>query len=81
MKTYDGTVCMKGQMTVRVGEQLTGGTGGIVLTCVSWFQTTTVPLYRLITIHGSVGCRSTLFTRSDRAVSFRLMSNRRGFSS
>lgn len=49
------------------------------LTCVSWFQTTTLPLYRLTSIHGSVGCRSTLLTRSDREVSLRLMSNRRGY--
>ncbi|KAI1235675.1 28S ribosomal protein S22, partial [Lamprotornis superbus] len=34
---------------------------------------------RLASIHGSVGCRSTLFTRSERAVSFRLMSSRRGW--
>lgn len=51
----------------------------IMFTCVSWFQTQTLPLYRLASIHGSVGWRSTLFTRSDRAVSFRLMSSLRGF--
>lgn len=45
-----------------------------LLTCVWWFQTTMGPVYKLTTIHGSVGCKSTLFTRSKRAVSFFLMS-------
>lgn len=48
-------------------------------TWVSWFQTQTLPLYRLASIHGSVGWRSTLFTRSDLAVSLRLMSSLRGW--
>lgn len=48
-------------------------------TCVSWFHTQTLPLYRLASIHGSVGWRSTLFTRSDLAVSLRFMSSLRGY--
>lgn len=52
----------------------------VLLTCVCWFQTTMRPLKRLASIHGSVGCRSTLFTRSERAANFCLMSNRKGCS-
>ncbi len=38
----------------------------------------TFPLYKLASIHGSLGWRSTHFTRSDLAESFRFMSNRSG---
>ena len=37
-----------------------------------------LPLYNETSIHGSVGCRSTHFTRSDRAVNLRLISKRKG---
>ena len=36
------------------------------------------PLYKLATIHGSDGCKSTLFTLSDLAESFLLISNLSG---
>lgn len=55
------------------------GRGEKVRTCDSWFHTQTLPLYRLANIHGSVGCKSTLFTLSDRAVSLRLMSSLKGY--
>lgn len=49
-----------------------------IFTWDSWFHTWTFPLYKLANIHGSVGCKSTLLTRSDRADNFRLISSRRG---
>ncbi|KYN18588.1 hypothetical protein ALC57_09103 [Trachymyrmex cornetzi] len=61
---------------VRTGKSHTSNV--FTRVCVSWFQILTWPWYSEQSIHGSVGWRSTLFTLSDLAVSFRLMSNLRG---
>ena len=46
----------------------------------SLFQMCTFPLYKLASIHGSEGWRSTHFTRSERADSFRFISSLKGWN-
>ena len=63
---------------VRTGSSVTSN--DFTSEFVAWFQMYTFPEYRLARIHGSVGCSSTPFTRSERCTSLRLMSRRRGIA-
>mmetsp|Transcript_25687 Transcript_25687/g.61007 ORF Transcript_25687/g.61007 Transcript_25687/m.61007 type:complete len:130 (-) Transcript_25687:2-391(-) len=63
----------------RTGSSVTSNVFSSVCDCQ--FHMCTVPLYKLQSIHGSSGCKSTLLTRSERDVSFLRMFNRSGILS